>query len=303
MRADVNETTPPTAAKAPALVTALNQSEQVKQKVEECAADLSSINEVLKQEVTADLPLEQVQHALKQSEEVEVKVQECADDLSLVNLALAEEIRERKKLERKLGESTTNLAATKLELSETQGELSDTQIQEKQARHLALHDAVTGLPNRTLFNDRLRTALAQARRHEWTLAVMFMDVDKFKSINDSYGHSAGDKVLRIVSERLHAAVREADTVGRQSGDEFLCLMLEIKDEAAVASAAAKIVESIAQPCEIDGLKLSVKLSIGIALYPQDGRTANVLLKNADTAMYKAKQGNMGYCFYSASGSG
>lgn len=302
MRADVKETTPPTAAKAP-LVTALNQSEQVKQKVEECAADLSSINEVLKQEVTADLPLEQVQHALKQSEEVEVKVQECADDLSLVNRALAKEIRERKKLERKLDESTTSLAATMLELSETQGELSDTQIQEKQARHLALHDAVTGLPNRTFFNEQLRTALAQAKRHERTLAVMFMDVDKFKSINDSYGHSAGDKVLRIVSERLRAAVRDADTVARQSGDEFLCLMLEIKDEAALARAAAKIVESIAQPCEIGGLKLSVKLSIGITLYPQDGRTANVLLKNADTAMYKAKQGNMGYCFYSASGSG
>src|SRR5688572_22932802 len=146
--------------RAPALVTALNQSEQVKDKVEECAQELSSVNNVLKQEANQHLSIAQVQQALHQSEEVEIKVQECADDLSVVNQALTEEIRERKKLERILAEN-------KIELEDTQAELSDVQVQEKRSRHLALHDVVTGLPNRVLFSDRLKNALAQARRHEW----------------------------------------------------------------------------------------------------------------------------------------
>jgi len=272
------------------LVKALNQSEQVKEKVQECAEELSSVNEVLKHEITEHLPLEQVERALHQSEEVEAKVQECADDLSLVNQTLAEEIRQRKKLERKLAES-------KSELAETQAELSDTQVQEKRARHLALHDFVTGLPNRTLLNDRLNTALALAKRHTWRLAVMFLDLDKFKSINDTHGHGVGDEVLKIVSQRLQRSVRGADTVGRQGGDEFLYLMHEIKDEADVENAAAKIIENIAEPFEVDGLKLTVKPSIGIAIYPQDGNSANDLIKNADSAMYEAKQSDTGYSFY------
>ena len=272
------------------LVKALSQSEYVKEKVEECAQELSSVNEVLKHEITEHLPLEQVEQALHQSEEVEAKVQECADDLSLVNQALADEIKERKKLERKLADS-------KSELVDTQAELSDIQVQEKQARHLALHDFVTGLPNRTLLNDRLDTALALAKRHTWRLAVMFLDLDKFKSINDSHGHGVGDKVLKIVSERLQNSVRGADTVGRQGGDEFLYIMQEIKDEADVENAAAKIIENIAQSFEVDGRKLTVKPSIGIAIYPQDGDSATVLVRNADSAMYKAKQSDKGYSFY------
>jgi diguanylate cyclase (GGDEF)-like protein len=126
---------------------------------------------------------------------------------------------------------------------------------------------------------------------------MFIDLDKFKAINDSYGHDAGDKVLKIVSERLHTSVRGADSVGRQGGDEFLYLMLEVKDESDVAHIAEKLIETIGKPCEFDGLALSVKPSIGIALYPQDGRSAQVLLKNADSAMYKAKQSEKGYSFY------
>ena len=275
---------------APPLVRALTQSEQVKNKVEECAQELSSVNDVLKQEITDRVPLEQVEQALHQSEEVELKVQECADDLSMVNQALAGEIKERRKLERRL-------AASKSELADAQAELSDTQVQEKRARHLALHDFVTGLPNRTLLNDRLNSALALAKRHEWRLAVMFIDLDKFKGINDTYGHGAGDKVLKIVSDRLQASVRGADTVGRQGGDEFLYLMLEVKDDADVANAAAKLIENIAQPCEFDGLKLAVKPSIGIAIYPEDGNSGNDLLKNADSAMYKAKQSDKGYWFY------
>lgn len=281
--------TPPVAPPVP-LVKALNQSEQVKNKVEECAAELASVNEVLKQEVNEHLSLNQVQDALDQSEEVEVKVQECADDLALVNQALAKEIRQRQKLEREL-------AGSKNELADTQVELSDTQVQEKQARHHALHDAVTGLPNRTLFSDRLKNALAQSTRHRWQLAVMFIDLDKFKSINDSHGHDVGDKVLKIVAERLKKSVRGADTVGRHGGDEFVYLMLEAKEEVDIANAACKIIENVAEPCELDGLHLTVKPSIGIAVFPQDGESADVLLKNADSAMYKAKQSDKGYSFY------
>jgi diguanylate cyclase (GGDEF)-like protein len=290
MSFDVTKTATRAVVTNPPLVNVLNQSEQIKGKVEECAQDLSSVNTMLQEEITDNLPLEQVERALHQSEQVEDKVQECADDLSLVNQALAEEIRERRKLERKL-------AVSQIELADTQAELSDTQAQEKHTRHLAFHDVVTGLPNRNLFNDRLRNALSQARRHSWRLAVMFIDLDKFKSINDTYGHDAGDKVLKIISERLQTLVRDADTVGRQGGDEFLYLMLEVKDDANAAHAAGKIIESIAQPCEFDGLKLTVKPSIGIALYPEDGRSASVLVKNADSAMYKAKQNDKGYCFY------
>lgn len=290
MGSDAKGKTPQARRNALPLVTALSQSEQVKEKVEECAQELSAVNEVLKQEVTERVPVEQVERALHQSEEVEAKVQECADDLTLVNQALADEIRGRRKLERSLVES-------KLELADTRAELSDAQVEEKRARHLALHDFVTSLPNRTLLNDRLSTALAMAKRHSWRVAVMFIDLDKFKTINDSHGHGAGDKVLKIVSERLQTAVRGADTVGRQGGDEFLYLMLEVKDDADVAIAAGKLIENIAQPCEFDGLKLSVTPSIGIALYPEDGESANVLLKNADSAMYKAKQNGQGYGFY------
>lgn len=272
------------------LASVLNDSEQIQVKVEECAQELSSVNAVITNEIIDHLPLALIEQALQQSEQVEDKVQECADDLSLVNQALTDEINQRRKLERKL-------AVSQFELADTRAELADTQLQEKQARHLAFHDVVTGLPNRNLFKDRLRTALSQARRYSWRLAVMFIDLDKFKIINDTYGHEAGDKVLKIASERLLTMVRDADTVGRLGGDEFIYLMLEIKDNADAANAADKIFQSIAQPFEFDGLRLTVKPSIGIAFYPEDGKSAATLINNADGAMYSAKRSGEGYCFH------
>lgn len=281
-------------AKAPALVAALNQSEQVKDKVEECAHELSSINEVLKQEIADRVPLDVVEQALHQSEGVEIKVQECANDLSVVNETLANEIRERKKLE-------TRLADSKDELADTRAELSESQLQEQHAVHLSLHDVLTGLPNRSLFNDRLENALALAKRHSWRLAVMFIDLDKFKSINDSAGHAAGDHVLKTIAERLQTSVRGADTVARQGGDEFVYLMLEVKDDADVTTAALKLIEKLARPCGVNGVELAVRPSIGIALYPDDGQTASDLVENADSAMYRAKQSARGYWFYKPRG--
>ena len=261
---------------APLLEKALSQSEQVKNKVEECAQELAVVNTVLKEELVEHLPLEDIQEALTQSEKIEEKVQECAEDLHVVNTALAEEITERKKLEQ---------------------QLVDSEAEEEKNRYLAYHDATTGLANRTLFNDRLDQALVQAERHARSFAIMFIDLDKFKNINDTYGHDIGDKVLHTVGERLQACVRDEDTVSRIGGDEFLCLLMEVEEEASVASIADSMVEKCAQPCEIQDLSLIVKPSIGIAIYPRDGTTSEMLIKNADAAMYKAKQGKGGYFFF------
>ena len=131
-------------------------------------------------------------------------------------------------------------------------------------------------------------AIEQARRHSWQFAVMFIDLDHFKSINDTHGHDVGDAVLRFVAQRLQALVRSGDTVSRRSGDEFLFLMLEVKNAATVQALALDIIEHIAQPCVIDGVRLSVASSIGVAYYPSDGESASELLKYADMAMYAAK---------------
>ena len=266
------------------LIRALDQSEQVKDKVEQCAAELSSVNAVLKEEITDGVPLHEVERALDMSEEVEVKVQQCAEDLATVNDALAAEIDERKDLEHQLSRSAAALSHSK--------------VQERKLRHLALHDPVTGLSNLTLFNDRLRSALAQAQRHEWRLAVMFLDLDEFKGINDTHGHDVGDRVLQMVAQRLQTFVRGGDTVSRRGGDEFLFLMLEAKDEINAANLAAKIIDNVAQPCEVAGVKVNVRPSIGIALYPEDGRSVEELLKNADIAMYAAKQQKSGRALHS-----
>ena len=274
------------APKVPAagsLKHALKQSVEVKGKVEECAVELSSVNAVLTQTIAAGAPSHVVERALAKSENVEAKVQECAADLGVVADTLEEEIRDRNDLE--------------LHLLNSNAALSASRVREEASRHSALHDAVTGLPNLTLFNDRLSHALEQARRHTWRLAVMFIDLDKFKAINDTHGHDAGDQVLQLVAQRLEAVVRSGDTVSRRSGDEFLFLMLEAKDQANAEALALKIIDHIAQPCEVGGVMVSVRPSIGVAIYPEDGQSAQELLKNADTAMYAAKGNKSGASLY------
>jgi diguanylate cyclase (GGDEF)-like protein len=256
------------------LIRALDQSEQIHGKVEQAAVDLSSVNAVLKEEIAGGVPLAKVEAALDQSEVVEAHIQEAAAELLAVNDALADEVDERRRLEDLL--SRTDVA------------LSQSRADERKSRHDSLHDAVTGLPNLTLFLDRLANALAQADRHAWRLAVMFIDLDDFKPINDTYGHEAGDLVLQVVARRLQAFVRAGDTVSRRSGDEFLLLMLEAKDRANVAAFADRIATTIGEACDVDGVRVRVRASIGFALYPEDGRTAKSLLKRADSAMYSAK---------------
>ena len=246
----------------PPLHRALDQSEKVKEKVEEAAVELSDVNAALKGDVATGVPLVDVQDALGKSEAVELKVQEAAEQLVAVNDALSEEIAERDSLE-----------------------------------HRALHDAVTGLPNGTLFGDRLENALQQARRHSWRLSVLFLDLDGFKQVNDTHGHDVGDCVLKEVATRLVDATRGGDSIGRRGGDEFLVLMLEVQDDASTIILATKLCERVAEPIVIDGIIVTVGMSIGVATYPDDATTAAELLKCADTAMYVAKKGRLGVARY------
>jgi two-component system cell cycle response regulator len=155
--------------------------------------------------------------------------------------------------------------------------------------HRALHDSTTGLPNRDLFNDRLTHAIALAKRHAWTLAVMFLDLDRFKHINDTHGHAAGDGILKAVAKRLLAHARDEDTVCRNGGDEFLYLLIDPRGRKNIGRIADTLLNTIGQPVELGDLKLTIQASIGIAVYPDDGTTGEQLIRNADTAMYRAKQ--------------
>jgi diguanylate cyclase (GGDEF)-like protein len=164
--------------------------------------------------------------------------------------------------------------------------------------HTAEHDFLTGLPNRMLLEDRIGQALALAQRHRSKLAVLFLDLDGFKRINDSLGHSIGDRLLQSVAARLVACVRGSDTVSRQGGDEFVALLSEVRRPEDAAIAARKILEVTAEPYCIDQHELRVTASIGVSLYPEDGSDAETLLKNADAAMYRAKgSGRQCYRFF------
>ena len=261
------------------LTNVLVQSEQVKDLVVEAAEELSSVNTVLKQELATSDPLPGVENALGKSEAVEDKVQDASEKLSVVNRELKKEVKERRNLEVQLAAVTE------------QGEAD---------RHAALHDVLTGLPNRALFNDRLEHGIAQAGRHGWTLAVMFVDLDNFKMINDTHGHDVGDSVLRTIATRLKERTRSGDTVSRLGGDEFLYLLMEIRDEQDAASIAEKIIAAIQAPCDVSiggrPVGLTVKASVGIAVFPAAGETVDTLIKSADAAMYQAKRTKSGYSF-------
>jgi diguanylate cyclase (GGDEF)-like protein len=164
--------------------------------------------------------------------------------------------------------------------------------------HLAHHDVLTGLPNRILMHDRLAQAIALARRSGKLLAVLFMDLDRFKHINDSLGHGVGDQLLQSVSQRLLGCVRQSDTISRQGGDEFVALLPDIDHPEDAALSAQKMIAAIALPHRIDQHDLHIGASIGISIYPEDGQDAETLIKNADTAMFHAKDdGRNTYAFF------
>jgi len=171
---------------------------------------------------------------------------------------------------------------------------------EAKLEFLAHHDALTELPNRALFLDRLQEALKRANRHHNTIGLLFIDLDRFKTINDSLGHPIGDELLRAVAQRLTACVRESDVVARLGGDEFTVLLDELSDSNNAGKIALKMLSTLASPILLGGQELTVSGSIGISCYPQDGSDAETLLKNADLAMYNAKEaGRNMFRFYAA----
>ena len=162
-----------------------------------------------------------------------------------------------------------------------------------------MHDSLTGLPNRELFDNRLAHAIALADRHDWTLAVMFLDLDQFKKINDAYGHTAGDAALRTIAQRLEHYVRDEDTVCRNGGDEFLYLLMNPRGEENIVQIANSVLRIVAQPLAIAGVELAIKPSIGIAIYPHDGADGDELIARADAAMYVAKRYASGVAFFTS----
>jgi len=159
---------------------------------------------------------------------------------------------------------------------------------EARLQHMALHDSLTGLPNRSLVLDRMSTALAQARRERARLALLYLDIDGFKQVNDTLGHAGGDALLREVGRRLKGCVRESDTVGRMGGDEFVVLLVGVQSPDHGVIVADKIRTALCRPFRIAGRAVSASPSIGIAHHPEDGADCEALLHRADEAMYRAK---------------
>lgn len=171
---------------------------------------------------------------------------------------------------------------------------------ERKIRHIAYHDSLTGLPNRMLFIDRIDQAISRAQRENGQFALLFIDIDHFKVINDSMGHAAGDQLLNVVSQRLQGILRKSDTIARLGGDEFTVIVEGLQEAEWVVAVANNIIRILEAPVEINQQQVHVSGSIGIALYPQDGESFGVLLKNADTAMYKAKdKGRHTFQFYAS----
>jgi len=261
------------------LTQVLGRSERIHALVKRSAEQLSSINTGIEREIANSDPRPGVNSAFDTNAAVRKLLQEASSALTVVNQTLQIEIRDRTMVDHQL--------AAAME-------------QEESARNAALHDNLTGLPNRVLFWDRLEHGIAQAKRHRWILAVMFVDLDNFKSINDTHGHQAGDAVLQTVATRLAHNTRTDDTVSRYGGDEFLYLVTPLKEQKDIAMIAAKTLEAIQAPCEVRVadvlINLCLKASIGISVFPQNGDTAAALIKRADEAMYRAKQGKSGFAF-------
>ncbi len=170
---------------------------------------------------------------------------------------------------------------------------------EERLRSEAQRDLLTGLPNRRLLEDRLDHAIHRAVRGNTGVAMLFLDLDRFKAVNDTFGHSVGDALLSAVAQRLQQCVRESDTIARIGGDEFTVLLEDIQDDADVKIVAEKIIHTVSQPFVVGATELTTSTSIGISMYPESGEVPDTLLENADAAMYQAKSnGRNNYCFFS-----
>ncbi|MGE5547783.1 MAG: diguanylate cyclase domain-containing protein [Solirubrobacterales bacterium] len=178
-------------------------------------------------------------------------------------------------------------------------DISERKENEDRIRRLAHHDSLTGLPNRNLLNDRMNHAVARVRRNGGRMAVLYVDLDRFKPINDTLGHEAGDWVLREVSRRLTACIRSSDTVARVGGDEFVVVVEEIGRSTEAELVARKIIDVLGRPIDFNGHQCLIGASIGAAVFPEDGESMDEVCKAADVAMYRVKRaGRNGFCFFS-----
>lgn len=251
----------------------------VKALVEESLPDLSLVNRYLKDDCADGGRQATGTIALERAGFIETRLQEAIQVLAVASRALAGEIKERRMLDH---------------------QFAAIQEQEATGRHRMLHDVLTSMPNRILFHDRLEHALAQSLRHGRPLAVMFIDLDGFKDVNDKYGHDMGDAVLQVLATRLQDHTRGEDTASRYGGDEFLYLLTDPGNHQSIVSIAERMIHLIQEPCHVSshGTEVSISLdaSIGISISPQDGVTVDNLVKSADSAMYRAKQRKSGYSF-------
>jgi diguanylate cyclase (GGDEF)-like protein len=189
------------------------------------------------------------------------------------------------------------VAALRALLAKTQEQLASAQERERRARYLAFHDDLTALPNRRFFRERLDLALRDERAGVRPLAVLYLDLDGFKALNDLYGHDTGDALLSTIARRLSHALRAEDLVSRLAGDEYACLISGVSTRKRLQQLAATLFHAVSAPFKIGSLELSVRPSIGIAVYPTDGSTTDELMKAADNAMYMAKRQKSSYAFF------
>ncbi len=257
----------------------LAHSEQIRDLIQQSAASVRSASAGIQHTFLNGEPLPGVSQVLRDHAAATLHLHEAVEKLTVLNEALQGEIRERTLLGHQLAAAVE---------------------QEEGSRNAALHDPLTGLSNRLLFYDRLAHGIAQATRHGWMLAVMFVDLNEFKSINDTHGHEAGDAVLQSIAVRLTHTTRDEDTVGRHGGDEFLCLLTPLYEQRHIAMIAAKLLAAIQAPCDVSGrhgpVSVRVGGSIGISVFPKDGASAPELIRRADDAMYVAKQNKSGFAF-------
>src|SRR5581483_10576434 len=240
-----------------------------------------------------DLPYERLLTALHPEDRprFDQVVQQCLEGTASLDLEyrVASPVGSYRWLRTK-GDALLDLEGQPIKLLWVTEDISQRKDMDARVRFLAHHDLLTGLPNRTLFQDRLQQAIAAAKRMQTRIAVLFIDLDRFKSINDSFGHRAGDTLLQSVAARLRGCVRETDTVCRHSGDEYLIVLSALREAAEAAIVADKIVRSFDKPYLIEHQELSVSASVGISIYPDDGQTMEDLIRAADAAMYHAKSG-------------
>ena len=285
---------PPSSSVLNALEVALDQSHGVKAKVEACVDDLATANDLVKDRIAEGHTALPATETLESGLAFETQVQDCADDLKQVTDNLEQGVGEVKEVE-------LALRLSREALVESEAALATSRRAEHAASRRAMHDQKTGLPNRTLFDDRLAQAISGAERHGWMLAVMFLDLDRFKAINDTHGHAAGDAVLTIVAERLLSHARDEDSVCRNGGDEFLYLLIDPAGRENVARIAGLVRATLAEPIAIDDLQLVITPSIGISLYPDHGTSADQLIAQADAAMYQSKRNRSAWEFFEALG--